>query len=78
MDIAPGEGIISGSLTFDRVITSAKITDDYGNFAPIGFIPGGKAIGFGSDDTSEGDYQTIELQFQGFTGVLNIELACRE
>lgn len=29
MDIAPGEGIISGSLTFDRVITSAKITDDY-------------------------------------------------
>lgn len=78
MDIAPGEGIISGSLTFDRVITSAKITDDYGDFAPIGFASGGKTIGFGSDDASEGDYQTIELQFQGFTGVLNIELACRE
>nr|DAG93007.1 MAG TPA: hypothetical protein [Herelleviridae sp.] len=35
------------------------------------------SVGFGSSHAVERDYQTIEVSFEGFTGVLKLELSCR-
>lgn len=55
---------------------NAEITDDYGHFDDIG-LANPYSVGFGSSHAVDGDYQTIEVSFEGFTGVLKLELSCR-
>lgn len=69
-------GVTSGYITFDRKITNAEITDNYGHFDDIG-LAHPYSVGFGSSHAVDGDYQTIEVSFEGFTGVLKLELSCR-
>lgn len=69
-------GVTSGYITFDRKITNAEITDNYGHFDDIG-LSDPYSVGFGSSHAVDGDYQTIEVSFEGFTGVLKLELSCR-
>lgn len=69
-------GVTSGYITFDRKITNAEITDNHGHFDDIG-LANPYSVGFGSSHAVDGDYQTIEVSFEGFTGVLKLELSCR-
>lgn len=69
-------GVTSGYINFDRKITNAEITDNHGHFDDIG-MSDPYSVGFGSSHAVDGDYQTIEVSFEGFTGVLNLELSCR-
>lgn len=76
ISVEPDAGVTSGYINFDRKITNAEITDIHGNFDDIG-LANPYSVGFGSSHAVDRDYQTIEVSFEGFTGVLKLELSCR-